>query len=220
MKGHSKERINPGFVEAGPRERIVAAALELFYRRGYSSTSVDQIIERAGAYKKSFYRYFPTRDDLGREYLDRQGTFFLKFFKGMLERYDEFEDFLRAWMRILRREVRSGVFLGCPFAFFAADLKGLVPGPDREKFNQALARVVELRRRQLSIYLRRCKVDGRTLPAGYPVRELADRVILVYQGGIGLYAISGDDAYIRRLEKEISFVVRASVAGSQNGLEI
>lgn len=187
----------------------MAAALDLFYRQGYANTSVDQVIEQAGAYKKSFYRYFPTREDLGREYLNAQSEFFFSFFTGMLERHPEFKDFLKAWMRILRREVRVGVFLGCPFAFFAAEAKGQIAG--RADFDRSLERIVARRRRLLSDYLRACDVDGQALPAGFPVRDLADRIILIYQGGISLFAMSRDDIYIRRLEREIAFAVDASV---------
>ncbi len=196
--------------EGGPRERIVAAALELFYRRGYAQVSVDEVIERAGAYKKSFYRYFPAREDLGREYLQRQADFFFDFFDGMLARYEDFEAFLKAWMRILRREAREGEFTGCPFAQLATDVKGQASG--LPEFEMQLKEIVARRRRSLAAYLKRCTYRGRPLPVGFPAQELADRIILMYQGGITIFAMSGDQAHIRGLEKEIAFVVDASVA--------
>lgn len=46
------------------RERLVAAALELFNERGYDETTVAQIAERAGLTKSTFFRHFPDKRDL------------------------------------------------------------------------------------------------------------------------------------------------------------
>lgn len=43
------------------RERIIAAATELFCRDGYDATTVDQIVAIAGISQRSFFRYFPTK---------------------------------------------------------------------------------------------------------------------------------------------------------------
>jgi AcrR family transcriptional regulator len=46
------------------RERLVAAAIELFYRRGFGAVGVDQVIEAAGVTKTTFYKHFDGKDDL------------------------------------------------------------------------------------------------------------------------------------------------------------
>jgi AcrR family transcriptional regulator len=46
------------------RERLVAAAIELFYRRGFNAVGVDQVIEQAGVTKTTFYKHFESKDDL------------------------------------------------------------------------------------------------------------------------------------------------------------
>ena len=46
------------------RSRIVAAAWELFYENGYDDTTVDDIVERSGTSKGSFYHYFAGKDAL------------------------------------------------------------------------------------------------------------------------------------------------------------
>ena len=52
----------------GPRAlattaRIVDAARELFLEQGFAGTTIEQIAERAGVSKASFYTYFPTKRD-------------------------------------------------------------------------------------------------------------------------------------------------------------
>ncbi|MEM6105136.1 TetR family transcriptional regulator [Mycobacterium sp. 050272] len=46
------------------RERLVAAALDLFTERGYDQTTVAEIAERAGLTKSTFFRYFPDKRDV------------------------------------------------------------------------------------------------------------------------------------------------------------
>jgi len=47
-----------------PRERILAKAMDLFYRQGYLATGINQIIAEAEVARASFYAHFPSKDDL------------------------------------------------------------------------------------------------------------------------------------------------------------
>ena len=54
-------------METGKRNvksRIVSAAWQLFYEKGYNGTTVDDIISLSGTSKGSFYYYFSTKDEL------------------------------------------------------------------------------------------------------------------------------------------------------------
>ncbi|SFQ15733.1 transcriptional regulator, TetR family [Lachnospiraceae bacterium XBB1006] len=46
------------------KSKIVSTAWRLFYEKGYSETTVDEIIEQSGTSKGSFYYYFRTKDEL------------------------------------------------------------------------------------------------------------------------------------------------------------
>jgi AcrR family transcriptional regulator len=46
------------------RQRILAAAVDLFAEHGYDATSVSQVINRAGVAKGGFYHHFASKDDL------------------------------------------------------------------------------------------------------------------------------------------------------------
>jgi AcrR family transcriptional regulator len=46
------------------RDRIAGAAFELFTDRGYDGTTVDAIAERAGIARRTFFRYFRSKDDV------------------------------------------------------------------------------------------------------------------------------------------------------------
>jgi AcrR family transcriptional regulator len=55
--------------QAPPRERILAAACDLFYRHGIRAVGVDAIAEAAGTNKMTLYRHFESKDELVAEYL-------------------------------------------------------------------------------------------------------------------------------------------------------
>ena len=46
------------------RQRLIDAASELFWERGYAATGLSDILEAAGARGGSLYHFFPTKDDL------------------------------------------------------------------------------------------------------------------------------------------------------------
>lgn len=70
-----------GKIEAGGkprvRDRIFETASNLFYRHGIRAVGVDAIASEAGTNKMSFYRSFPSKDDLVAEYLrDQEAGYF------------------------------------------------------------------------------------------------------------------------------------------------
>jgi AcrR family transcriptional regulator len=46
------------------RDAIYDAAIELFAKRGFDETTVEEVAEAAGISRRSFFRYFETKDDL------------------------------------------------------------------------------------------------------------------------------------------------------------
>ena len=53
-----------GVALARPRDRIIAAARELFHKHGLRSIGVEAIAEAAGSNKMTLYRHFGSKDEL------------------------------------------------------------------------------------------------------------------------------------------------------------
>jgi AcrR family transcriptional regulator len=53
------------------RDRILETAFRLFYARGTKAVGVDLIIAESGVAKATFYKHFPSKDELVLAYLDK-----------------------------------------------------------------------------------------------------------------------------------------------------
>ncbi len=98
------------------KERILETAGELFFQRGYSGVGINEIIEKAGTAKASFYQHFPSKESLCEAWLKsvhkESEAFARKLLSGpgtptekLIAYFNHLEDFL----------VESG-FRGCPYS--------------------------------------------------------------------------------------------------------
>src|ERR1700748_2261372 len=66
------------------RDRIFETACDLFYRHGIRAVAVDAIAQEAGTNKMSFYRSFPSKEDLVAEYLREQEREYFEWWDGTI----------------------------------------------------------------------------------------------------------------------------------------
>jgi AcrR family transcriptional regulator len=112
----------PGTRAAITREKIVDAAAELFYAQGLRAVSADKIIERAGITKVTFYRHFPTKDDLIVAYLERRAAWEREAVTAASEAArGDVDETLRLISEGIGSEACTAGFRGCPFINAAAE---------------------------------------------------------------------------------------------------
>ncbi|MEE9305664.1 MAG: TetR/AcrR family transcriptional regulator, partial [bacterium] len=61
----------------GTKEKILNEAQRLIHTNGFRATSVDAIAKASGVKKANVFYYFPTKEALGLELLDRMATYIL-----------------------------------------------------------------------------------------------------------------------------------------------
>jgi TetR/AcrR family transcriptional regulator, transcriptional repressor for nem operon len=49
----------------GNKEKVVLAAMELFHRKGFQATGLEEILTQSGVCKSNFYYHFKSKDELG-----------------------------------------------------------------------------------------------------------------------------------------------------------
>jgi AcrR family transcriptional regulator len=97
------------------RERLLAAADELFYAEGVHTVGIDRIIERAGVAKASLYSTFGSKDGLIRAYLEgRQDERTERITRG-LTRFHAPRERLLGVFDVLADATRTPTFRGCAF---------------------------------------------------------------------------------------------------------
>jgi AcrR family transcriptional regulator len=115
----------PDLPAPGARERILLAAHDLFYRDGIRATGIDRVIAESGVAKLSFYRHYPSKNDLVLAFLDHRHARWMAWFEDALARHGGTP---QALVPALREWFGSEGFRGCAFINSVGELGGAVPG--------------------------------------------------------------------------------------------
>lgn len=101
--------------DLSPRERLLAAANELFYAEGVHAVGIDRVIARAGVAKASLYSTFGSKEELVRSYLEARQQARQKRMEEKLARYDTPRTRLLGVFDVLGEVVSEPGFRGCAF---------------------------------------------------------------------------------------------------------
>jgi AcrR family transcriptional regulator len=107
-----------------PRERLLAASDELFYRDGVHSTGIDAVIEKAGVAKGSLYYNFGGKDELVAAYLRNRHDAWRQRVEAAQARTDDPDEKVLAIFDAIADYVSLPEFRGCPFTNAAAEAPG------------------------------------------------------------------------------------------------
>jgi AcrR family transcriptional regulator len=156
---------------SAPRQRLLDAAADLFYRHGIGAVGVDLVSKAAGVSKRTLYQQFGSKDQLVAESLDAHGAAIIGLYIPAEDPDATPREQILAVFDGLRGWTASETFRGCPFVNTATELAD--PGhPAR-----LIARDYKLRLRG---YFARQAERGR---ARDPQR-LADQLIVMFDGAI------------------------------------
>jgi AcrR family transcriptional regulator len=109
---------------APPRERILHAAHDLFYRDGVRATGIDRVIAESGVAKLTFYRQFESKDALVLAFLDLRHERWMAWFAGALARHGGTP---AALVPALREWFAGPEFRGCAFLNSVGELGPALP---------------------------------------------------------------------------------------------
>jgi AcrR family transcriptional regulator len=103
------------------RDRLLAAADELFYAEGVHSVGIDRVIERAGVAKASLYNCFGSKDELVRAYLNARHEARQRRITSRLALSDTPRERLLAIFDVLGDVFAEPGFRGCAFLNASAE---------------------------------------------------------------------------------------------------
>jgi len=103
------------------RERLLAAATELFYAEGIHTVGIDRIIERAGVAKASLYNTFGSKDELVRVYLQERHAVTAVRLTAAIARHETPRERLLAVFDYQGERIADPTFRGCAFVNASAE---------------------------------------------------------------------------------------------------
>ncbi len=152
-----------------PRERILAAARELFYRHGIHAVGVDVIAAAAMTNKMTLYRHFGSKDALIAAYVQMLADEGDDFWNAISKAHEnDAEAQLEAWLDSVDERLRMRGARGCAIANAAVELPADHPA-------RGIIESYKLRKRD---HMMRVLHD-----AGYKDPQgLADEIFLLFEG--------------------------------------
>jgi TetR/AcrR family transcriptional regulator, transcriptional repressor for nem operon len=180
------------------RERIVAAAAALIRERGVAETSLDDVIDRAGASKSQLYLYFDDRAALLREVVAQNADLVLAAQELHLRSLESWKA-IRVWLdSLVQLQADGGARGGCAIGSLVGQLAE-TDEQARQLLADGFARWEAPLRRGLYSMQKRGKLDRSADPD-----RLATATLAAIQGGLvltqtrrdpGQLAIAVDAAY-------------------------
>jgi AcrR family transcriptional regulator len=152
------------------RERLLAAADELFYEEGVHTVGIDRIIERAGVAKASLYNTFGSKDELVRAYLEGRHAARQARVTRFVAGHESPRERLLAVFDALAAFVAESGFRGC--AFVNASAESLSGGPVEQVSDESRAWT-------RALFTELAHAAGVADAAG-----LATQLVLLYDGAI------------------------------------
>jgi AcrR family transcriptional regulator len=160
------------------RQRIVEAAMELFWLKGFGSTSIADILSRSQVNSGSLYYFFPGKQDVLVAVLEayRDGIAAMLLEPAWQDVEDPIERIFALLASYRRALVETDCTYGCPIGSLALELHEPDP-PVRELMAANFSAWVEAVEEQLR------SAAGR-FPADTDFRALAELALNVMEGGV------------------------------------
>ena len=151
-----------------PRDRLLAAADELFYAEGVHVVGVDRIVERAGVAKASLYSIFGSKEELVRAYLEQHLQRRQKRIAHILAAHNTPRERLLGVFAEVEGLLAESKFRGCRFISAAAEAR---PGDTSE-----------LMAEQYRAWLRSLFTELGEAAGASHAQELGRQLALLYDG--------------------------------------
>jgi AcrR family transcriptional regulator len=103
------------------RERLLRTATDLFYAEGIHAVGVDRIVGTAGVTRATFYRHFPSKEDLVEAYIGVEDAAIRSVLDEAAARAGSPQDLAAAVIEGLAEDVARHHTRGCPFINAAAE---------------------------------------------------------------------------------------------------
>lgn len=163
------------------KERLMESVLELVWTGSYGTTTIDQICEKAGVKKGSFYYFFQSKADLAAAALDGSWQEHRTQLDGIfsasvppLERLRKYCDFAYQFQSEIK--AKYGRALGCPQFSLGCEVC-----TQEDVLQQRIKQIMEIKRKYIESAVRDGQAAGEIAPSDAAAKS---RMIMAYYEGL------------------------------------
>lgn len=181
------------------RERLLDEGVRLLIERGYHGTGLQEILNRVGIPKGSFYNYFPSKEHFGAEVIRHYIEPFIRQLDDWLTRPDcDPLIALRRYFEALVEELRSADYQG---GCLLGNLMGEI-GDTSEICRQALRQVLHRYRNKIRTALHQAQ-EQQLVRRDRSAEDLADFIVDYWQGALLRMKIERSDAPLQSFLRQV-----------------
>lgn len=193
--------------EMKTKDDIMDAAEHLFMLKGYSGTSVQDILNVVGLTKGAFFHHFPSKQDLATAIIDRYAEQDRALLDSILERAEQDSDHPVEQVLTIFRLYRDLMATaeepskGCLFASFGYQA-GLLDDDTNERVTRALHDWTDVVERKLE-----AAIAARPPIVSVSAHDLAEMSMVIFEGGLILSRTYQDARLMaRQLDRFIQYL--------------
>ena len=188
-------------------EKLLQVAFELIWQQSYGSVSVDDICDRAGVKKGSFYHFFPSKSDLAvaayEAHWQHKQPLYDQVFSPLVPPLQRVENFCRTMYENQREsQQKTGCVLGCPFACLGAELS-----TQDEKIRHKAVEMFDRICKYLELTLRDAHHDGLIVEQDFVVQSRVISALIT--GALMQSRVMNDPEILRHLHRVILQIIGA-----------
>lgn len=177
------------------RDKLLKAAFEEMYRRGFQAASLDAILAKAGVTKGALYHHFPDKAALGQAVMDEvvRGFLLQRWSVGRLGRLKG--NPVTTLQRILRQRAAEltarEVELGCPLNNLAQEMS-----PLNERLRRRISATFDTWTEAFAGAIERGQAEG-TVRRDVDAPKVAAFIVAAIEGSFGLAKSANSAAVLR-----------------------
>lgn len=180
------------------KERIIRESAGLFNTKGYTGTSLSEIIDRCGIRKGGIYNHFENKDEIALAAFDYSFSQILSFLSAALENSNSTKDRLisicNVYIDMYENNTLEG---GCPILNTAIESDDGHPLL-KERSQQAMKFLID----RLSMIIVE-GIENKELRSDINPDEVSSYFIAVIEGGLMLSKLFDDSKYIRQCTSNV-----------------
>jgi len=180
------------------KDRIVETASNLFYKKGYNSTGINEIIATSGIAKATLYSHFRSKEDICLAYLQFKNTRFLNDIGKYAKAQPKGKTQLLALFDFLQLFFQDNDFNGCWCVKTVAEIP---------MENEKIRNEIQVQKLNFLLLIEKLITDNLKSIEANHVSSLAKKVYLLYEGAISESHLHGQDWPIKEARELCNLIL-------------